>query len=148
MPRRNDAEMGPANSLHASAYYSEYNERFDLNYQKLIKSLNSLIFCEKFTLIYISLYSLASRIRFDAVELIVRKYLLLWWSFLCFGSYILHSNLISTNALTKLRFENLWKLRAAIINRPIRLQLIICYKKELLNSLSSIKLLLIRNKCY
>ena len=27
---RNDAEMGPANSLHASAYYSEYNERFDL----------------------------------------------------------------------------------------------------------------------
>ena len=26
---RNDAEMGPANSLHASAYYSEYNERFD-----------------------------------------------------------------------------------------------------------------------
>ena len=28
---RNDAEMGPAKSLHASAYYSEYNERFDLN---------------------------------------------------------------------------------------------------------------------
>ena len=28
---RNDAEMGPANSLHASAYYSEYNERFDLS---------------------------------------------------------------------------------------------------------------------
>ena len=27
---RNDAEMGPANSLHASAYYSEYNERFFL----------------------------------------------------------------------------------------------------------------------
>ena len=27
---RNDAEMGPANSLHAPAYYSEYNERFDL----------------------------------------------------------------------------------------------------------------------
>ena len=24
---RMDAEMGPANSLHASAYYSEYNER-------------------------------------------------------------------------------------------------------------------------
>ena len=24
-----DAEMGPANSLHAMAYYSEYNERFD-----------------------------------------------------------------------------------------------------------------------
>ena len=27
---RNDAEMGPANSLHAWAYYSECNERFDL----------------------------------------------------------------------------------------------------------------------
>ena len=26
---RNDAEMGPANSFHASAYYIEYNERFD-----------------------------------------------------------------------------------------------------------------------
>ena len=31
LPGRNDAEMGPANSLHASAYYSEYNERFDFN---------------------------------------------------------------------------------------------------------------------
>ena len=31
LPGRNDAEMGPANSLHASAYYSGYNERFDLN---------------------------------------------------------------------------------------------------------------------
>ena len=31
--------------------------------------------------IYISFYSLASRTRIDAVELIVRKYLLLWWSF-------------------------------------------------------------------
>ena len=30
LPGRNDAEMGHANSLHASAYYSEYNERFDL----------------------------------------------------------------------------------------------------------------------
>ena len=30
LPGRNDAEMGPANSLYASAYYSEYNERFDL----------------------------------------------------------------------------------------------------------------------
>ena len=30
MPGRNDVEMSPANSLHASAYYSEYNERFDL----------------------------------------------------------------------------------------------------------------------
>ena len=30
LPGLNDAEMGPANSLHASAYYREYNERFDL----------------------------------------------------------------------------------------------------------------------
>ena len=30
LPWRNDAEMGPANSLHASAYYSECNKRFDL----------------------------------------------------------------------------------------------------------------------
>ena len=28
--RGNDAEMGPANLLHAAACYSEYNERFDL----------------------------------------------------------------------------------------------------------------------
>ena len=52
---------------------------------------------------------------------------------------------ISSNALRKLRLENLWKLRTAIINRPMRLQLIICHKKELL---SSIKLVLIRSKCY
>ena len=28
--KRNDAEMGPANSLHASAQYSKYNERFEI----------------------------------------------------------------------------------------------------------------------
>ena len=60
--------------------------------------------------------------------------------FLCFGSYILQPNLIlrqkiSSNALTKLRSENLWKLCTTIINRPMRLQLIICHKKELLSSL-------------
>ena len=27
---RNHSEMGPVNSLHASIYYNEYNERFDL----------------------------------------------------------------------------------------------------------------------
>ena len=32
-----DGEMGPAESLHASAYYSEYNERFDFD---LIRPLN------------------------------------------------------------------------------------------------------------
>ena len=31
--------------------------------------------------IYISFYSLAFRTRIDAVELIVKKHLLLWWSF-------------------------------------------------------------------
>ena len=30
LPGRNDAEIDPANSLHASAYYSEHNETFDL----------------------------------------------------------------------------------------------------------------------
>ena len=48
---------------------------------------------------------------------------------------------ISSNVLTKLQMENLWKLRTAIINRPMTLQLIIRHKKELLSSLSS-------NKCY
>ena len=42
---------------------------------------------------------------------------------------------IGSNALTKLRLVNLWKLRTAIINRPKRLQIIICRKKELLSSL-------------
>ena len=72
--------------------------------------------------------------------------------FLCFGSCILKFNIIQDKnkfkCTTKLRSENLWKLRTAIINRPLRLQLIICHKKELLSSLSSIKLVLIRNKCY
>ena len=30
LPGRNNAEMGPANSLHALAYYSDYIKRFDL----------------------------------------------------------------------------------------------------------------------
>ena len=34
LPGRNDAIMGPANSLHALAYYCEYNERFDLKNNK------------------------------------------------------------------------------------------------------------------
>ena len=46
------------------------------------------------------------------------------------------------------RSDNFWKLRTVIIYRPMRLQLIICHKKELLSSLSCIKLVLIRNKCY
>ena len=55
---------------------------------------------------------------------------------------------ISSTAPTKLRSENVWKLRTAIINRSMRLQHIICHKKELFSSLSSVKLVLIRNKCY
>ena len=30
LPGRNDAEMGPANSLHTLSLYSEYNEAFDV----------------------------------------------------------------------------------------------------------------------
>ena len=30
----NDADIGPANSLHASAYYSKYNQRFDLEIKR------------------------------------------------------------------------------------------------------------------
>ena len=36
LPGCNDAEMGLANSLHASANYSEYNERFDLIFSLVI----------------------------------------------------------------------------------------------------------------
>ena len=73
------------------------------------------------SVIYIFFYSLTSRTRNDAtVELIVRKNLLLRWSF---ESYILQSKLllfqdkkkIGSNALTKLRSENLWKLQTEII---------------------------------
>ena len=40
--RRNDAEMGPANSLRGSALYSEYNERFDLKLNGFgVKAQNS-----------------------------------------------------------------------------------------------------------
>ena len=42
---------------------------------------------------------------------------------------------IGSNALTKLRSETFWKLRTAIVNRPMRLKLYICQKKELLSSL-------------
>ena len=48
---------------------------------------------------------------------------------------------ISLNALTKLRLENLSKLQKAVINRPMKLQLVIRHEKELF----SIKLKLIRN---
>ena len=98
--------------------------------------------------IYISFYSLASIIRSDTVELDRNEILIAMVVFLCFGSYSLQSNLIfkikiSSNALTKLRFENLWKLRTEF--DVMRLQLIFCHKKELF---ASIKLVLARNNCY
>ena len=39
---RNDAEMGPANLLQASAFHSEYNERFDF-YSKNAQNTNYTI---------------------------------------------------------------------------------------------------------
>ena len=35
LPNHNYAKIGPANSLHASAFYSEYNERFNLHFSML-----------------------------------------------------------------------------------------------------------------
>ena len=32
LPGRKDADMGPANSLHAMAYYCKHNKTFDLLY--------------------------------------------------------------------------------------------------------------------
>ena len=103
-------------------------------------------------IIYISFYSLTSRTRIDVVELIVRK------RFCCGGVFVLwklhftvQSNLkikLNSNALTKLQLKNLWNLWTAIINRPKGLQLNICHKQEVLSLLSSIKLVLIHNKCY
>ena len=43
LPKRNDAEMGPANSLHASAYYSEYNERFNVTNHKNARSEKKMV---------------------------------------------------------------------------------------------------------
>ena len=56
------------------------------------------------------------------------------WPWIFFVSLALVSSLVSSTP--------------PLINRPMRLQLIICYKKELLLSFSSVKLELIRNKCY
>ena len=47
-----------------------------------VNKVNKVRFVTILPVVYISLYSFASRIRSDTVELIVRKfYLLLWWSF-------------------------------------------------------------------
>ena len=42
LPGRNEVEMDPANSLHASAYYSEYIERFDLLYYGYLTSCSDV----------------------------------------------------------------------------------------------------------
>ena len=86
--------------------------------------------------ICISIYSLASSTRFDVVELIERKYFVLYGDLFVFWKlhFTIQSDFkikISSNALTKLRLKNFWKLRTAILNRPMRLQFIICHKKEL-----------------
>ena len=61
-----------------------------------------------------SFYSLASRTCIDAVDLIVRKYLLLWCFFVYWKlHFTIQSNFkikIRSNALKKLRSKNLWKL--------------------------------------
>ena len=36
LPGRNDAGIGPANLLHASTYYSEYNKRFDFDLKLIL----------------------------------------------------------------------------------------------------------------
>ena len=66
-----------------------------------------------------------------------------------FVSLALASSLVSSTPplLTKLRSENVWKLRTAIINRPLRLQLIISHKKRA-PFFTSIKPVLMCNKCY
>ena len=48
LPGRNDAEMGPANSLHASGYYSKY----------IMKDMIRFEFCMYFVILYVSLYVL------------------------------------------------------------------------------------------
>ena len=40
---RNNAEVVPANSLHASAYYSQHNERFNLQYYDLAATINNFL---------------------------------------------------------------------------------------------------------
>ena len=39
LPGRNEAKMGPVNSLHALAYYSDYNERVDLIWQFIMNNV-------------------------------------------------------------------------------------------------------------
>ena len=41
LSRHNEAKMGPANSLHASTLYSEYNERLDLIMAQTVYALHN-----------------------------------------------------------------------------------------------------------
>ena len=75
LPGHNDTEMGPTNWLHASAYYSEYNERsdFDLIEKKLQYCTNkshnfiSLIDSVKFSY-HIGFYSLDLTVSLVEIE--------------------------------------------------------------------------------
>ena len=62
-------------SPHPALRNPGYAPTLSFNERKLMKFVNIL------RVIYISFYSLTSRTRNKTVELIVRKYLLLWWSF-------------------------------------------------------------------
>ena len=102
-------------------------------------------------IIYISYHPLAPRTRVDVVELIVRKNLLLWWSFWVLE--VIFYSLICLQDKNKFKCPNETAIgksldqRTATINRSMRLQLFICHKKELLSSLSSVKLELMHQGC-
>ena len=89
--------------------------------------------------IYIYFYSLTSRTHNDTVKQIVTKNLLLWWSFnvleVTFYGMIQFQDINRFKCTNKDAIKNLWKLRTAIINGPIRLQLINCHKNKLLYSI-------------
>ena len=103
LPGHNDAEMGPANSLHATAYYSEYNERFDFDIV--------LSFC--FTFSRLAARTLLQTAINDAIAADLKLFFLAAkWSFLWFSSSPASSgirpvvlNLFITLAL--FRFENI-----------------------------------------
>ena len=65
----------------------------------------------------------------DSTSAICSGGLFVFWK-LCFTVESNFKVKISSNARTKLQSENLWNLQTAIINRPMRLQLIIYHKKN------------------
>ena len=82
--RRNDAEMGLANSLHASAWYSEYNERFHFIGLKRNPEQSSSIFAIFLYFIFQLVLKL-HQIILDALETIKNS-----------PSFILSSSLVSS----------------------------------------------------